>query len=518
MTTGPAPQTPTGRTTPATPEVPHLARSLHRFDIMAMGVAAVISFDVVGQIATGGGEAVTWTAVIALLFLVPYALLFAETGAAFPQEGGPYVWVKLAFGRVPAALTTLFYWVTNPVWLGGSLVFAAARAWDGYVFHLGSGTLADYTFKLLFIWISILTAIISLRRGKWITTAGALVKVAVALILTGTALGYGLEHGFGGLGHASFSPTTAGFLTLVPVLLFAYVGFEAPNAAGDEMHDARRDVPVSIGVSAGVAAACYLLPVLAILSVVPADRVTGIGGFLDAAALVFSVYGGWSGPLLTTTAVLLVFALLTQGSAWMIVSDRMQAMAAADGGFFSRGLGAFHDRLSTPVRMNLLSGITATAFMAAAMNLVDGSTAAVFGVVLTVAITTLLLSYLVIIPALAVLRRRHPDVPRPYRVPFGAAGFGVCAALVYAWILLGSWVALFPGTLESLLGVAQDFRGTWGVSRATFETFTLGTVLLLVLVGILGRVAAARRERTADPAADADTDPHRLSAAVHRMP
>ncbi|MET9532236.1 MULTISPECIES: APC family permease [unclassified Streptomyces] len=476
---------------------PHLARSLRRFDIMAMGIAAVISFDVVGQIATGGGEAVTWTAVIALLFLVPYALLFAETGAAFPQEGGPYVWVKLAYGKATAALTTLFYWVTNPVWLGGSLVFAASDAWNGYVSHLGSGTFADYAFKLTFIWASILTAVVSLRRGKWITMAGAVVKVGCVLLFTGTALAYGLRHGFAGLHHARFTPTTAGFLALVPVLLFAYVGFEAPNAAGDEMHDARRDVPVSIAVSASVAACCYLLPVLAILSVAPADKVTGIGGFMEAAALVFGVYGSWSGPLLTAAGVMFAFALLTQGSAWMIVSDRMQAMAAADGGFFGRSLGAFHRGLGTPVRMNLLSGITATFFMIAATNLVRGDSAAVFGVVLTVAITTLLLSYLVVVPALVTLRHRHREAPRPYTVPFGTAGFRICAALVYVWILAGSWVALFPGTLEALLGVGYDFRRTWGVTRTTFEAFTLGTVLLLLAVGALGRGVGAVRDRAA---------------------
>ncbi|MFE2188520.1 APC family permease [Streptomyces sp. NPDC059455] len=467
--------------------VPHLRRSLRRFDIMAMGVAAVLSFDTLGQIASGGGEAATWIAIIALGFLVPYALIFAETGAAFPQEGGPYVWVKLALGRSAAAVTTLFYWVTNPIWLGGSLVFIAAETWDGFVFRLGTGTFADYAFKLLFIWAAILTAVISLHRGKWITTAGAAMKVLAIILFTGTALAYGTENGFHGLDRTSFSPTSAGFLALVPVLLFAYVGFEAPNAAGDEMHDPQRDVPISIGVSGLIAACCYLLPVLAILSAAPPGQATGIGGFMDAARLVYTgVYGGWTEPLLTATAVLFVFALLTQGSAWMIVSDRMQAMAAADGGFFSRGLGAFHSRLSTPVRMNLLSGITATAFMIAAMTLVHGSAAAVFNVVLTVAITTLLLSYLTVVPALLILRVRHPQVARPYRVPFGTTGFKVYAALTYGWIVLGSWVALFPGTLESLFGISYDFHDTWGVSRTTFEVFTLGTVVLLLVIGIAG--------------------------------
>ncbi|MCG7205074.1 APC family permease [Streptomyces arenae] len=471
-----------------------LRRSLKRFDITAMAIAAVISFDTVGQIATGGGEAATWTAVIAVFFLIPYALLFAETGAAFPQEGGPYVWVKLAFGRPVAALATLFYWVTNPIWLGGSLVFLAAETWDGFVFSLGSGTFADYVFKLSFVWIAILTAVVSLRRGKWITTAGAAMKVLALALFTLTAVLYGVEHGFRGLEDAHFSPTPAGFLALVPILLFAYVGFEAPNAAGEEMHDPQRDVPTALGRSAAVAACCYLLPVLALLAVVPADKMTGIGGFMEGARLVFGVYGAASGPLLTCAGVMFAFALLTQGSAWMIVSDRMQAMAAADGGFFSRSLGAFHPRLGTPVRTNLLSGAVATVFMLAAMQLADGDAGAVFAVVLTVAVTTLLLSYLVIIPALVALRIRRPDITRPYQVPFGNRGFMVCAVLVYAWILTGSWSALFPGVLEGLVGIDYSFQDTWGVSRLSFEAFTLGTVCVLLLIGTIG-VRAARRKR-----------------------
>ncbi|MGW0813082.1 APC family permease [Streptomyces viridiviolaceus] len=490
----------TSRRAPGAAATP-LQRSLKRFDITAMAVAAVISFDTVGQIATGGGEAATWTAVIALFFLVPYALLFAETGAAFPQEGGPYVWVKLAFGRSAAALTTLMYWVTNPIWLGGSLVFLAAETWDGFVFHLGSGTVADYTFKLLFVWVAILTAVVSLRRGKWITTAGAAMKVFTLGLFTLTAVLYGVQHGFQGLDDAGFAPTTAGFLALVPILLFAYVGFEAPNAAGEEMHDPQRDVPAALGRSATVAACCYLLPVLALLAVVPKEHLTGVGGFMEGARLVFGVYGGAAAPVLKATAVMFVLALLTQGSAWMIVSDRMQAMAAADGGFFRRALGAFHPRLGTPVRTNLLSGAVATVFMLAAMQLADGDAADVFAVVLTVAVTTLLLSYLVVVPSLVVLRIRRPDVPRPYRVPFGHRGFLGCAAVVYAWILIGSWSALFPGVLEQLVGIDYDFLDNWGVSRAAFEAFTLGTVAVLLIVGVIG-VVVARREDAVPGAAD----------------
>jgi hypothetical protein len=68
----------------------------------------------------------------------------------------------------------------------------------------------------------------------------------------------------------------------------------------------------------------------------------------------------------------------------------------------------------------------------------------------------------------------------------------ICAALVYAWILIGSWAALFPGTLESLLGITYDFHDTWGVSRTAFETFTLGTVVALLLIGTIGHTVAGK--------------------------
>ena len=59
---------------------------------------------------------------------------------------------------------------------------------------------------------------------------------------------------------------------------------------------------------------------------------------------------------------------------------------------------------------------------------------------------------------------------------------------------LGTWVALFPGVLEGLLGISYDFVDTWGVSRGRFEALTLGTVAVIVLltgVGLLAWLARA---------------------------
>jgi amino acid transporter len=128
--------------------------------------------------------------------------------------------------------------------------------------------------------------------------------------------------------------------------------------------------------------------------------------------------------------------------------------------------------------------------MFAAMLLVNGTSGAVFAVVLTLCVSTYLLSYLTIIPSAARLRKLFPDTVRPFRVPVGDGAFRVVVGICTAWVLLGSWVAIFPGTLEAVFGVAYPFQDYWGVSRGTFEVFTLGTLGVLALLGLIGYVRA----------------------------
>ncbi|MDL9981289.1 APC family permease [Microbacterium sp. ASV49] len=471
-------------------------KTLGRLDIILLSVAAIISIDTVAQIAAGGGaQAFTWTLVIGITFLFPYALVVAELGSTFHGEGGPFVWVRLAYGKLASAISTMFYWVTNPLWMGGSLVFIAALTWDTYISPLKPGSFGDYAFKLIFIWVAIATAIIGLQYGKHIVAVGGILKVALLVVFVVTVGLYAMKYGVHGYAAGDFSPTMGGFLAVTPVILFAVVGFEAPNGAAEEMRNPQKDVPKAVASSGIISILCYLVPIFAILAVLPASKVQGASGLLDAFKEVFKVYGPAAGPLMWIAAVVFIFVVLTQASAWMIASDRVQAAAAADGVFF-RYFGKFSDRLGTPVRMNLLSGIVATVFCVAATMLLDGSTSAVFTVVLTVAISTLLLSYLVIFPTVIALRRKFPEVQRPFRIPGGNVGLWICTVVIYAWVVLGSWVAVFPGTIEQVLGIDYGFHDIWGVDRGTFELFTVGTLVVIAALAIIGYLWERSRRGT----------------------
>jgi amino acid transporter len=222
-----------------------LIKSLRRFDMVFFTVCAFVGLDTLGTVASNGAQGFLWLLLTAVLFVAPYMLLMAEVGSAFTQEGGPYEWVKMAFGRFQGGISAILYWVTNPLWVGGSLAFITKDAWSANISSVGNGTFGDYFFKIVFIWISIGVAIISLRYGKQIPNAGAILRGVVLGFFSLTVIIYGAKHGFNGTLHG-ITPTRAVFFGLVPVLLFNYVGFELQNGAAEEMENPQKDVPLSV--------------------------------------------------------------------------------------------------------------------------------------------------------------------------------------------------------------------------------------------------------------------------------
>ena len=482
-------------TTLALQEKAKLIKSLRRFDMTFFTVCAFVGLDTLGTVASNGPEGFIWLIVTALLFVVPYMLVMSEVGAAFTQEGGPYEWTKLAFGRLHGGIAAVLYWVTNPLWVGGSLAFTAVAAWSANISSIGNGSFGDYFFCLVFIWLSIGVAIVSLRYGKWIPNLGAILRYVVLGFFSLTMIIYGAKHGFSNFqGH--FSPTRSVFFGLVPVLLFNYVGFELQNGAAEEMDDPQRDVPISILQSGITGILMYIIPVFCILLVLPLKQVTSLGGFIDAVTVAFNgVYGGAAHALLIFMTLCFIGALVTSGAVWMIGSDRILAVAAYDGAFFP-WFGVFNRRFGTPIRVNTMSGIVSSIFCIIALAAFNAGQNAKFYVVLTIAISTTLISYLWIFPAPLKLRYTHPHVHRPFIHPWGMAGIWASSLLITFWVALGSFEAVFPGVLERVFGLSYAFKGTWGVTRATFEVLTLGTLAVMLLFAIVGYWAggAVRRD------------------------
>jgi len=487
-------------TTDALEETKHLQKNFGRREILFFTICTLVGVDTIGLLASLGAEAFTWMFILAITFFIPSALLFAELGTAFPQEGGPYIWARLAFGRLAATINNVLYWVTNPVWFGGTLAIVAVTTVS--VFFLNGNEMPTfwfYVFTMAFVWIGTFAAILSFKVGKYIPIAGAYARFILLGFFTLTTFIYAAQHGIHGVGGSDFGVSTAGFFALAGIIMFGFVGFELPNTAGDEMKNPKKDVPFSIFRSAVVAICMYAIPVICVIVIIPSEQVSGLGGFIDAMRSVFTVYGGEIAADGTSTltgagavigalaAILFILCLLSSGVAWIMGSDRAMAVSGYDGAA-PRYLGKISAKYGTPVRVNVISGILGSVVVIGVHEVSGGDAAKYFGAVLSIAVSTTLISYIAIFPALWRLRSTHPDHPRPYRAPWAP----LISIVLTAWVVFATVELFLPG-----LGVdwfADEFRPDgWAIDeRWGYFLIEAVPVVIFVIVGVIFWLAGSR--------------------------
>ena len=460
-----------------------LRRVLGRVDLVLFTACAIIGLDSVAQAAEAGAQAITWLVISLVLFLIPYGMLTAELGAAFPVEGGPYEWARMAFGRAAGAVTAILYWLSNPLWVGGSLTAATIATLNSFVLSKPMSTAWEIVVGLAFTWVTVAIAIIAFRIGKWGPNIGTFVKMAVVAIFTVLFIAYLIKHGrpAGASTAADLKPSLDGFLTAIGILVFLWVGFELSNGASEEMRNPKRDVPRMI-VSAGViAAVIYGLVILGIVLVIPSAGLSNVSGFVDAYSSVAGVLHSHS--LDVVFAVLVIITLIGSGSVWLEGADRTQAIAALDGAA-PAWMGRFTS-FGTPIAVNLSSGVVASAMCIVIFAATHGSLESFFAVMLALTVSTTTASYIFIFPALTILRRRYPDADRPYRVPGGPAGAWAAVVITELFVVVTVITLVWPGAINAMFGQSYSVESSWGVSRAFFEWTTLGSLVVMVLLGLV---------------------------------
>ena len=486
-----------------------LKKHFGRFDILFFLICTIVGLDTLGTVSSNGAQAFTWLIFLSVLFFIPYAMLVAELGAAFPEEGGCYEWMKLAFGRFTAGVNSVIYWLSNPIWLGGVLAITALTTFSTFFTDIsGTHSFWRYAFLLGFIWFAVWGAILSFNVGKWIPSIGAFARVALLAFFSISVLIYAFKHGVHGFGASAFKPTYAIFIAAVPVLFFNFVGFELPNAAGEEMTNAKRDVPFTILRAAAASILLYGIPVLMIVLVLPTNQISSLGGFIDAMKTVFTVYGGSVAadgtPTLTgaghvlgdIAAIGFIWVLVSSGTTWIMGADRTQAVAGYDGAA-PRSFGIFSKRWGTPIVVNLTSGIVATLVMIFASALTSGSSQKYFSVVLGLAISTTTISYILIFPTVVKLRYSHAHVPRPFKIPGGMAMVWIVGVLCTGWAIFATIVLLWPGLGTSNPNDALDSLG-FSNQRWQYEAAEFIPLAIIIVLGVIFyALGAPTRRKTA---------------------
>ena len=484
--------TTSGPAGPAEQQLARLRRELGRLDTIFLLMSAMVVVDTVGAIAIGGAQAFTWLVVLFVAFFVPSALASAELGAAMPDEGGAYVWVRAAFGRFAGSLASVLYWAGTPLWLGGSVTVVALAAWSRFVGELS--TAGQYAFGIAFVAAATLAAVVPLRYGKWVPTSGAIGQIALLGFFTVTAVLYGIAHGFHRVAAAQLAPTPGGFVAVVPVLLYSFVGIELPSAAGGEMIDPRRDVPAAIGRAGLAQLVMYALPIVAILMVLPAEQTTSLHGLIDALHRVLTVYGGSVAsdgtPQLSALGVVLgwvcavvfVWVLMASGSSWIMGAGRAQAAACLDGAG-PAALGRISARTGVPVVMALVSGGVSIVTVVVSLAVTGGDAQKYFSAALTTAIALIVLAYLFVFPAFVALRLRRPGMARPFRVPGGRCVAWVVSLTATAWSAVAAVCLVWPGV--GLRHPDDALPDGFAGARMQFELLVLAPIVGVLALGCL---------------------------------
>ena len=464
-----------------------LKKSLRRMDLVFITLAALIAIDTIAVTAgVGRGQALVWLAVLIIVYLVPYGMIVSELGAAFPYEGGPYVWTRLAYGRLAGAYTATFYWMSNPVWVGSTVAAVVVAAVNSFVLpHHPLGTWPSIAVGLGVVWACTVLSWIELKWGKWAGAIGTVVRLltlAIFLILVAVFL---VKNGkpAGTIKVGDVKPTIVGFLAVIGLLQFLFVGFELSSGAAEEMNDPQKDIPKMIVRSGFIASLVTGSMILGVLLVVPGAALSNVAGFTDAYSSVATVWGGAATTFNYILVTLVILTAISTGTVWQQGTVRVQAVAALDGAA-PLWMGRF-SKSGTPFAMNILSTLIGSAFVIVVFLLANGSLETFFAITIAVTISLTAMMYLLIFPAIITLRRKFPDRPRPFRVPGGTLGLWLSVIGAEAIIIITTITLLWPGLLDNMLGQSYSIGTMWGVSRVYFETVTLSIVGFFLLVTVV---------------------------------
>ncbi len=328
-------------------------RKLGAFDATMVVVGGIIGAGIflnpaiVAQRVEGEGSILLAWAVGGAVALLG-ALCFAELGARRPLAGGGYIYLREAFGPLPAFL---YGWTQLVVIISGGIA-AVAVTFARYAAGLGRVPAAWET-PLAVGAILLLTGvnILGVRQGSWTQNLFTLLKLAALGILI--AGGLLLAPAPAGGAQAApvegdgGSPLLAFGAALVPVL-FAYGGWQHANNLAGEVRTPARTLPVALLGGVGIVVAVYLLANLACLRALGAEGLAASAA--PAADAMRAVAGEWGVTVISAGVALSTFGIL---NLFIMAAPRIYQAMAADGLFFA-SLARLHPQRRTPDRALLL--------------------------------------------------------------------------------------------------------------------------------------------------------------------
>jgi APA family basic amino acid/polyamine antiporter len=382
-----------------------LKRTLGALDITTIVIGSIIGsgiFLTPGLVLRDSGSVglalTVWVVGGILSFLG--ALSYAELACMNPRSGGLYVYIRDAFGAIPA----FAYGWTLFIVIATGTVAALAVAAGTYVDRLVP--IGMWGQRIVSVLVVAALGYVNIRgteKSAKILRVGTGLKVAALLFLI-VALPI-VGNGFSEI--TTFWPTEWNSGTLVAAgtamiaVLWAYEAWQFATFVAGEVKEPQRNMPLGILGGTLAVVVIYVLAVTGyIAGLGPEKLAASAAPAADAVILHFGPVGG------KIIAVAILISILSACQATILTNTRVFYAMARDGVFFKR-MGDVHPRFGTPA-----FAITAMSIWAALLAL-----SGTFATLLTYVIFVGWIFYGLGAAALLVFRRTQPDAPRSFKVP-----------------------------------------------------------------------------------------------------
>jgi APA family basic amino acid/polyamine antiporter len=322
------------------------------------------------------------------------ALAYAELGSMLPSTGGQYVYLREAYGSLPAFLCGwTFFFVT----LSAAIAWLAISfaSYLGYFIPMG-----PFAAKLVSL---LLIGGVTFVNYRGITVGAAVQKVLTAAKLAG--LFTLIVAAFIAVPHVSAQPPGAFSISHfgVPMIacVLSYDGWVALSFVAGEVRNPKRNLTLAVALGLAIVVTVYVLVNLAYLRMLSVPEIAAsdrVGALMAERAL------GPAGAAIVSLVILLSIAGSANG--WAMTAPRIYFAQARDGLFF-RQFARVHPRFQTPSFSIVTFGIW-SAFLAITGGYETLASYAMFAAWVFYGLTA---------TCVLVLRRREPDRPRPYRMP-----------------------------------------------------------------------------------------------------
>ena len=335
-------------------------KTLRQRDMVLFTVSAILLLDTLTAAASIGAPSVFWWIFLGMIFFVPFAMICAEMGCAYPEQGGIYAWIRDGFGGRWASRATWCYWVNTAVWVPAIYILFAGVFKQMFFPELSMGW--QIAIGVILTWLAVLVNVVTLDVGKWVPNLGAILKVLIFLAIIIGSLVYIQDHGMANpLNFETLKPDWSQSAQYIPAIIYGMLGFELVSAGSDEMRDPARDVPRSIFISGTIIITLYLLGTFAVLAAIPAGDINLVEGLIDTLKLFFG------GSAIGNAFVLILgigalYTFFSNGVTWALGCNRAAAEAALEGEL-PRIFALEDKQRGTPVGAAVLMGATSTAVL-----------------------------------------------------------------------------------------------------------------------------------------------------------